>query len=123
MRASANAELWVARAPGIVAALNLSAVAEGYWLTGLLVDPTRRSQRLAHRLIAQACSGKAGTVWLFCHPELAGFYQQQGFTGVDSLPAALAERLARYQRSKPLIALGRAQSSVLGSSPGNSTSV
>jgi len=53
----------------------------------------------------------AGTVtqpvWLLCHPDLREFYQGNGFSAGPQLPYALAERLLRYSRSKPMIAMGR----------------
>ncbi|MFV3291907.1 GNAT family N-acetyltransferase [Pseudomonas sp. NY11955] len=122
MRAASDAELWVARAPVIIAGLSLSAVNEGFWLTGLFVDPQRRSQGVAARLVEAALAQVDGPVWLFCHPDLAPFYQRLGFDLAGQLPEALAGRLQRYQRSKRLVALQRGQSSPT-SSPGNSTSV
>lgn len=123
MRASAKGEAWVARAGEIIAALNLNTVTDGFWLTGLLVAPAWRGRQVARQLIEQATCAKAGTVWLFCHPDLLAFYQPLGFEPAASMPLLLNERLARYQRSKPLVALARCQSSLAGSSPGNSTSV
>jgi len=123
MRAAANGQCWVARDPGIVAALCLSPVANGHWLTGLWVANALRKQRIAGRLIDEAVRSIEGPVWLFCHPDLQAFYERQGFALCPDLPAPLAERLSRYQRSKPLLAMIRAQSSLAGSSPGNSTSV
>lgn len=122
MRPAADGELWVARAEGIVAGLSLSPVAHGHWLTGLLVDPQWRGRGVAGQLIEAALAPTHGPTWLFCHPDLEAFYQRLAFSPADSLPDALAMRLARYQRSKRLIALVRDQSSPT-SSPGNSTSV
>lgn len=122
MRAAGNGQLWVARAPGIIAGLSLSPVDNGFWLTGLLVAPQHRGQGVAGRLIEAALAQAGGPTWLFCHPDLAAFYQRLGFATAGHLPQALAGRLQRYQRSKRLVALQRGQSS-LGSSPGNSTSV
>ncbi|MFJ4454586.1 GNAT family N-acetyltransferase [Pseudomonas sp. NPDC089392] len=122
MRAAGDAELWVARSPGIIAGLSLSTVGEGFWLTGLFIDPQRRSQGVAARLVEAALAQVDGPTWLFCHPDLLPFYQQLGFDLAQQLPEALAGRLQRYQRSKRLVALQRSQSS-LTSSPGNSTSV
>ncbi|MNJ55753.1 hypothetical protein D3C77_512710 [compost metagenome] len=123
MRATAQGQLWVARAEEIVAALCLSPVADGYWLTGLWVAERWRGQQIARHLLEAAVQRNEGATWLFCHPDLILFYQQQGFRPCPDLPAALAERLARYQRSKPLLAMIRPQSSLAGSNPGNSTSV
>lgn len=122
MRAAGEGQLWVARAPGIIAGLSLSAVGDGCWLTGLFVDPQRRSQGIAGRLVEAALAQAGGPTWLFCHPDLAAFYHRLGFDTARYLPEALAGRLQRYQRSKRLVALQRGQSS-LASSPGNSTSV
>nr|WP_256589876.1 MULTISPECIES: GNAT family N-acetyltransferase [unclassified Pseudomonas] len=122
MRAASDAQLWVARAPGIIAGLSLSPVGDGYWLTGLFVDPQQRNKGMAGRLIEAALEQANGPTWLFCHPDLMPFYQRLGFHMAGQLPESLASRLLRYQRSKRLVALERAQSS-LTSSPGNSTSV
>lgn len=121
MRTSDGSEAWVARAGDIIAGLNLTPVPGGHWLTGLLVAPARRRQGVAQTLIEQACGN--GRTWLFCHPELQGFYERLGFIIDEDMPPVLVERLARYRRSKPLVAMARGQSSLAGSRPGNSTSV
>ncbi|WP_422419901.1 GNAT family N-acetyltransferase [Pseudomonas sp. GZD-222] len=123
MRAAAQGQLWVVRAEEIVAALCLTPVPGGHWLTGLWVAERWRGQQIARGLIKAAVKSTEGKTWLFCHPDLVPFYQQQGFIPCPELPAVLSERLARYQRSKPLVAMTLAQSSLAGSSPGNSTSV
>ena len=106
MKAVRDAQLWVARREDIVAALCLRPVAGGYWLTGLFVDPDCRAQGIAGQLIAAAVKDVQEPVWLFCHPDLRGFYERRGFSFDPSLPYALAERLSRYARSKPMIAMG-----------------
>ncbi len=123
MRASENGTAWVARAGEIVAALNLTPVPGGHWLTGLLVAPSWRNRQVARQLIEHAGQNAEGVIWLFCHPDLQGFYERLGFVIDDALPATLSDRLARYRRSKPLLAMARDQSSLAGSRPGNSTSV
>lgn len=123
MRAAAQGQLWVARTGEIVAALCLTPVTDGYWLTGLWVAECWRGQQIARCLIKEAVKANDGMTWLFCHPDLVPFYQQQGFDTCAHLPAVLNERLIRYQRSKPLVAMALAQSSLAGSSPGNNTSV
>lgn len=122
MRANGEGELWVARADVIVGGMSLQAVADGHWLTGLFVAPQWRGRQVASRLVEAALTARPGPTWLFCHPDLEGFYQRLGFTPTSDLPEALASRLARYQRNKPLLAMARGQSSAT-SSPGNSTSV
>jgi GNAT superfamily N-acetyltransferase len=107
MRARGEAEIWVARAPEIVGALCLTPVSGGLWLTGLFVAPAERRHGVAGRLIAAALRSVEGNVWLFCEPELSGFYQRNGFTDIQDLPQELAVRLARYQQTKRLIALVR----------------
>lgn len=105
MRGPSGAQAWVARRREILAVLCLSAVDGGHWLTGLLVAPCARRQGLASRLVGQALAQTPGPVWLFCHPALADFYERLGFAQTPHLPPSLAERLARYRRSKPLIAM------------------
>ncbi|MEX6504646.1 GNAT family N-acetyltransferase [Pseudomonas zhanjiangensis] len=107
MRAHRHDRVWVALQSEIVAALCLRPVPPGHWLTGLLVAPAYRRQGVACRLLEQVLAETEGPVWLFCDPELDAFYQRLGFTQCLELPPALAERLARYRRSKPLIALYR----------------
>ena len=105
MRSSSGSQMWVARQPDIIGALCLRPVAGGYWLTGLFVDPDWRSQGIAGRLIAEALKDSAGAVWLFCDPDLAGFYERHGFVLADDLPQSLAEKLMRYSRAKALVAM------------------
>lgn len=123
MRASDNGVAWVARSGEIIAALNLSPVPGGHWLTGLLVAGQWRRQQVARRLIEQARQQAEGCIWLFCHPDLQAFYERLDFTVSEDMPAMLCERLGRYRRSKPLLAMLLPQSSAAGSRPGNSTSV
>lgn len=106
MKASKDAQLWVARQEEIIAGLCLRPMAGGYWLTGLFVAPQLRGQGVAGALLEAALSPCAGPVWLFCAPELQGFYQRLGFSADTDLPYALQERLARYQRNKAMIAMG-----------------
>ncbi len=80
-------------------------MAEGHWLTSLFVAPALRGQAIAATLVQQSLAHTPGPVWLFCNPELLAFYQRLGFTPCQRLPEALANRLARYTRSKPLVAL------------------
>jgi N-acetylglutamate synthase-like GNAT family acetyltransferase len=105
MRASQAEQLWVAEQDEIIAALCLRPIAEGQWLTSLLVAPAQRRQGVARQLIERALAGSSAPTWLFCQPALSGFYQRLGFSPCASLPAPLAERLARYQRTKNLLAL------------------
>ncbi|PKH84313.1 N-acetyltransferase [Pseudomonas sp. Choline-02u-1] len=106
MKTVREAQLWVARRGEIVAALCLRPVSGGHWLTGLLVDPGLREQGIAGQLMAAALKDVDEPVWLFCHPELRGFYERRGFSFDPALPQAMAERLSRYARSKPMIAMG-----------------
>ncbi|MDH0626758.1 GNAT family N-acetyltransferase [Pseudomonas mosselii] len=122
MRAAGDGEQWVARSGEIIGGMNLSPVEDGSWLTGLFVAPQWRGQQVASQLLQTALGAATTPTWLFCHPDLTPFYQRLAFTSATTLPKALASRLARYQRSKPLVALVRDQSSAT-SSPGNSTSV
>ena len=108
MRSRAGDELWVIQQGGeIVAALCLRPVADGRWLTGLFVASAHRSRGLAASLLAQSLQANPQPTWLFCHPDLLGFYQRQGFAPCPQLPVELAQRLARYQRNKLLMALCR----------------
>ena len=106
MRSQARDELWVAQSANqIVAALSLRPLAGGQWLTGLFVAPVLRRQGVAAALLDHSLALHPEPVWLFCHPELRGFYQRLGFEDCQRLPAELDERLTRYQRTKSLIPL------------------
>ncbi|WP_313739456.1 GNAT family N-acetyltransferase [Pseudomonas sp.] len=107
MRPSGEASSWVAREREIIAGLCLTPMAGGAWLTSLFVAPLQRGKGVAGALIEAALHDAAGPVWLFCAPELSGFYGSVGFAPVSTLPEALSSRLQRYQRSKPLIAMRR----------------
>jgi GNAT superfamily N-acetyltransferase len=107
MKAVRDAQLWVGKRDEIVAGLCLRPMAEGLWLTGLLVAPACRGQGVAAALMAEALATVTQPVWLLCHPDLREFYQGNGFSASPQLPYALAERLLRYSRSKPMIAMGR----------------
>ena len=105
MKASKDAQLWVARAHEIVAALCLRPAANGFWLTGMFVAPALRGQGIAGTLVNTAVLSCDGPVWLFCDPALQGFYEGLGFSLAQDLPQALHERLVRYQRNKAMIAM------------------
>ncbi|KPY09475.1 Acetyltransferase [Pseudomonas savastanoi pv. nerii] len=107
MRAASKGQAWVAKQEEIIGALCLTPVAEGHWLTGLFVAPPMRGKTVARSLIDAALQPLAGPVWLFCHPDLLGFYQLAGFETAQRLPHTLGEKFMRYSRSKPLIALCR----------------
>ncbi len=106
MKALKGGRLWVARDSEIVAGLCLSPVVGGQWLTGVFVAPAYRGQGLAERFILQAVAEVEGSVWLLCHPDLEGLYQRMGFSQDTVLPQSLSERLVRYKRNKPMIAMG-----------------
>ncbi|ONH57322.1 Acetyltransferase (GNAT) domain-containing protein [Pseudomonas cedrina] len=106
MKALKGGRLWVARVDGIVAGVCLTPVVGGQWLTGVFVDPAYRGQGLASRLIGEAVADVDGTVWLLCHPGLEGLYRRMGFSQDTVLPQSLSERLVRYRRNKPMIAMG-----------------
>jgi GNAT superfamily N-acetyltransferase len=106
MRVPAGARCWVAGQDGeINAGLCLQVIADGHWLTGLLVSPARRNQGLASELLAYARARNAGPIWLFCSPQLIVFYERLGFRTALALPEPLADRLLRYNQSKTLVAL------------------
>ncbi len=107
MRAKAGEQLWVAEDKDIIAALCLHTLPHGYWLTSLLVAPTRRGQGVARQLVEAALAECRKPVWLFCEPSLHSFYLHLGFAPCTELPQPLAERLTRYQRTKNLLAFTR----------------
>jgi GNAT superfamily N-acetyltransferase len=106
MKAVREARLWVARREQIIGALCLRPVSGGHWLTGLFIEPSCRNQGVAAALIGAAVEGLEQPVWLFCHPDLRGFYERCGFRFDPQMPYAMVERLSRYARSKPMIAMG-----------------
>jgi len=95
----------VARRGAILGGLCLTPVADGHFLTGLLVTPSQRSRGIGAQLVREALMSNSEPVWLFCKPELLDFYTRLGFVMTDLLPDTLADRLARYRRTKALIAL------------------
>ncbi|MDO8695867.1 MAG: GNAT family N-acetyltransferase [Pseudomonas sp.] len=105
MRVGRSEQVWIARQTQIIAACCLKPVEHGQWLTALLVASQHRQQGIASQLLQQLLRSCAGPVWLFCHPDLLAFYQRQGFQSSTQLPAALADRLRRYQQKQPLLAL------------------
>ncbi|WP_296255710.1 MULTISPECIES: GNAT family N-acetyltransferase [unclassified Pseudomonas] len=107
MRARGESQGWVAKDGEIVAALCMTPLGGGHWLTGLFVAPDQRGQGVASALISAALGSVEGGVWLFCDPALAGFYQRLGFVETVDLPQALAVRLTRYRQTKPLQVLVR----------------
>jgi 8-oxo-dGTP pyrophosphatase MutT (NUDIX family)/GNAT superfamily N-acetyltransferase len=104
-RIRSEAICWVARRGDIVGGLCLTPVAQGHFLTGLLVTPPERNRGIGAQLVRNAVASSAGPVWLFCKPELVEFYSRLGFSVANCLPATLADRLTRYRSSKTLIAL------------------
>ena len=108
MRANPEAEAWVVRNPEIIAGLCLTAITEGYWLTGLFVAPEHRKHRVAQYLLQHTQRAHSSSpIWLFCHPDLIGFYQHTGFRITEQLPEQLKNRLSRYQKHKNLVAMHR----------------
>jgi len=107
MKPSGEAAMWVARRHEIIGGLCLTPVAQGQWLTSLLVAPAERGRGTGQALIEAALTNVHGPAWLFCEPALVGFYERSGFSMATALPEALASRLQRYQRSKALVALQR----------------
>lgn len=107
-RVRPQARCWVVRRRcEIIGGLCLTPVAYGHFLTGLLIAPDERNQGIGAQLMRQALKGIQQPIWLFCQPRLYGFYARLGFTLTSTLPEALADRLARYQQTKTLIALQR----------------
>ncbi len=104
-RVHPDAKCWVARRSEIHAGLCLTPVEQGHFLTGLLVAPPERNRGIGARLVREALASVEGPVWLFCQPRLREFYARLGFFPTERLPETLADRLARYQRTKTLIAL------------------
>ena len=106
MRINPEAEAWVVRNPEIIAGLCLTSIAGGYWLTGLFVAPEHRKHGVAQHLLQHIKqSHSTSPIWLFCHPDLIGFYQHTGFRITEQLPEQLKNRLSRYQKHKKLVAM------------------
>lgn len=106
MRINPEAEAWVVRNPEIIAGLCLTSIAGGYWLTGLFVAPEHRKHGVAQHLLQRIKqSHSTSPIWLFCHPDLIGFYQHTGFRITEQLPEQLKNRLSRYQKHKKLVAM------------------
>lgn len=110
MKITQNSEVWVVRAPTIIAGVCLSPIDNGYWLTSLYTAPEYRRLGVASLLIKHLQTVYQGSpIWLFCHPNLHDFYHSLHFTDARQLPAALSQRLTRYQQHKALVAMLYAQ--------------
>lgn len=105
MKAGSQHSVWALRQTSLSACLCLQPVTQGQWLTGLFVAPDQRRQGHAGRLLQAVRHAYPGPIWLFCKPQLAELYARHGFVSCRDLPPVLADRLQRYQRTKPLIAL------------------
>lgn len=105
MKTTPAHQVWVVRSDRLHACLCLQQVAQGYWLTSLFVDPALRKKGLASWLVREACAPVTRPVWLFCHPDLEPVYSSLGFANSTLLPESLADKLQRYRRSKPLLAM------------------
>lgn len=105
MRVKDAGQVWVVRDTQIRAGLCLRPIADGHWLTGLLVEADKRRSGIASRLLDDVRARVAGPLWLFCEPALGDFYRARGYCDCHQLPPALASRLARFARSKTLLAL------------------
>lgn len=105
-KVSSQHRIWIGRElDQILCSVCLQSVTDGYSLTSLLVDPQQRQRGYASALLAAVRANCHGPIWLFCKPELSAFYSRMGYRETDSLPESLTDRLTRYQRQKPLIAL------------------
>lgn len=105
MRVGRSEQVWVGQTTQIIAACCLKPIENGHWLTALLVASQCRQQGIASALLLHLLRATSGPIWLFCHPDLLAFYQRQGFQPANRLPAALTERLRRYQQKQQLLAL------------------
>lgn len=105
MRAPPGANYWVAGDTPTIGGLCLTKVADGQWLTGLLVAPAYRNRGLATRLVVKAVSTCRCPVWLFCEQDLVPFYERLGFNLSLQLPEPLDSKLERYNRHKVLRAM------------------
>lgn len=114
MRVTQQADVWVVRAPHIIASVCLSPVAGGHWLTSLFTAPSLRQLGVASLLIKHLqLTYPDAPIWLFCHPDLCNFYGNLGFQQALHLPDTLNSRLTRYQQHKSLIAMFYAESQML----------
>ena len=107
MQPHGDETIWVAETPKLGAALRLKTLTCGCWLLGLYVLPEQRHRGLARQLIREALADITTDTWLFCHPDLASFYQPLGFQSLEPVPQPLYDRLLSYRRSQPLVALCR----------------
>jgi len=105
MRARGHHQVLVLREDVIIGALCLQPVAHGHWLTNLLIAPEHRGRGCARQLLSEARRQVAGSIWLFCLPELESFYQGAGYQRCEQIPLPLVDRLSRYLQSKSLIAM------------------
>ena len=92
----------------IVACARLRPIGELSLLTGMLVSPDYRGQRLGHQLLQhmspQFIHGKTFT---FALPHLEDFYYQHNFRQIENAPNDIQQRFLAYQKQgKSLLLLG-----------------
>jgi len=83
----------------IVACARLRPIGSLTLLTGMLVSPDYRGQRLGHHLLRhmhpQFIAHKTFT---FALPHLADFYRQHGFNPIEQAPNDIQQRFEAYQK-------------------------
>ncbi|MCL1122924.1 GNAT family N-acetyltransferase [Shewanella surugensis] len=83
----------------IIASVRFRPVGELVLLTGLLVNPTWRGQKLGAILIKNSCPCLAKkSIYLFVEADLERFYQHHGFRVLNQGPNDIEQLLLKYQK-------------------------
>ncbi|QUM74982.1 GNAT family N-acetyltransferase [Moritella sp. 24] len=93
---------------GIIACARLRPIGEYALLTGMLVSPDHRGQRLGHHILQQMQPQfKNNKTFTFALPHLESFYRQHGFHQTELAPNDIQQRFLAYQKQgKSLLLLG-----------------
>ena len=83
----------------IIACARLRPIGKFTLLTGMLVSPDYRGQKLGHHLLHNMHDQLTlDNTFTFALPHLKEFYQQHGFNPVDKAPNDIHQRFLAYQK-------------------------
>lgn len=105
-RANKQDQVWVVKAPTLIAACRLQDRKSSLFLSTLYVEPQSRGQGVAKRLVLDALAAQQQTVFTFPYRHLESFYQSLGFTQSHSLPCEIDTLFTAYrQQGRDIIAM------------------
>ena len=105
-RANKQDQVWVVKAPALIAACRLQDRKSSLFLSTLYVEPQSRGQGVAKRLVLDALAAQQQTVFTFPYRNLEPFYQSLGFIQSHSLPCEIDTLFTAYrQQGRDIIAM------------------